>query len=169
MLRLSFRINKAACFCSAVLCFYLISGRPVLALGQERIAAEKRFGPLEKSLLIPGWGQISEKRYVEGAAFLAAEAFCLYEIFANNHLGNENYASYKKAETMDDAVRFRQLTEKFDARRNQFLLTAAAVWAANLVDIYLIVKNKGKKEKTFTLRIERGEHQQISLTASCRF
>jgi hypothetical protein len=39
----------------------------------------------------------------------------------------------------------------------------------NLVDIYLIVKNKGKKEKTFTLRIERGKHQQISLTASCRF
>lgn len=70
---------------------------------------------------------------------------------------------------MDDAVRFRQLTEKFDARRNQFLLAAAAVWAVNLVDIYLIVKNKGKKEKTFTLRIERGKHQQISLTASCRF
>lgn len=147
----------------------MISGRPVLALGQERIAAEKRFGPLEKSLLIPGWGQISEKRYVEGATFLAAEAFCLYEIFANNHLGNENYASYKKAATMDDAVRFRQFTEKFDARRNQFLLAAAAVWAVNLVDIYLVVKNKGKKEKAFTLRIERGKHQQISLAASCRF
>ncbi len=169
MLRFLSWKNKAACFCPVVLFLYLISGLPVLALGQEQAAAKRAFGPLEKSLLIPGWGQISEKRYVEGAAFLAAEAFCFYKIFANNHLGNENYASYKKAETMDEAVRFRQLTEKFDARRNQFLLAAAAVWAANLVDIYLIVKNKGKKEKAFTLRIERGEHQRISLTSSYRF
>ena len=136
---------------------------------QERIEPKQGLASLEKSLLIPGWGQISEKKYIEGALFLAADVFCLYEIFANDHSGNRNYGLYKKAETMDEAVRFRRLTEKFDTRRNQFILAAATVWAVNLLDIYLIVKNKEKRDKSLSFRIERGENQIFSITARYRF
>lgn len=156
-------------FLLVLVCLLLSLIRPFPALGQEQGSSKKTLGPLEKSLLIPGWGQLSEKRYIEGALFIAAEALCLYGIFVNDHAGNRNYGLYKKAETMDDAVRFRQLAEKLDARRNRFLLAAAAVWAVNLVDIYLIVSNKPKPDNSFSLRIERDEHQIISITARCRF
>jgi hypothetical protein len=153
----------------AFLGIFLVSGCPLLGSGQEQASSEKTLGPLEKSLIIPGWGQLSEKRYIEGAFFLAAEAFCIFKIFVNDHAANRNYGLYKKAETVDDAVRFRQLTEQFDRRRNQSLLAAAGVWALNLLDIFLIVKNKESKDKAFSLRIERGEHQTLSLTAAYRF
>jgi hypothetical protein len=153
-----------------VLISFLFGTVPLpVSAGEETQPQKKTLGPLEKSLLLPGWGQISEKRFIEGIFFLAAEAACLYEIVSNNHLGNENYARYKAAETMDDAVSYRRLTEKYDKRRNQALLAGAAVWAANLLDIYLIVKNKKQKDARFELKISRGEHYLFGLDASCRF
>jgi hypothetical protein len=150
------------------LCLFAAVPLPVSA-GEETQHQKKTLGPLEKSLLLPGWGQISEKRFIEGIFFLAAEAACLCEIVSNNHLGNENYARYKAAESMDDAVYYRGLTVKYDKRRNQALLAGAAVWAANLLDIYLIVKNKKQKDARFELKISRGEHYLLGLDASCRF
>ena len=162
--------NFPARLAIAVLILSLFGAVPLpVSAGEETLPQKKTFGPLEKSLLLPGWGQLSEKRLIEGIFFLAAEAACLYEIVANNHLGNENYARYKAAGTMDDAVSFRRLTEKYDKRRNQALLAGAAVWAANLLDIYLIVKNKKQKDARFELKISRGEHFLFGLDASCRF
>jgi len=142
--------------------------------GQERTPPAssgpgRALGPLEKSLLLPGWGQLSEKRYLEGVLFLAAEAAALAGVLVNDHRGNENYALYQKAQTLDEAVRTRRLTEKYDARRNQLLLAAAAVWAANLIDIALIVKKKGTEKESFSLRIGCGTNHHLGLTARCRF
>lgn len=154
---------------AAVLCLSIGLIGPASLRAQEPAPDEKRLGPLEKSLILPGWGQLSEKRYVEGFLFMAAEAFCLYEVFVNDHAGNRNYGLYKKAETMDDAVFYRQLTEKYDTRRNRFLLAAAAVWAVNLLDIYRIVTHKKGKDGSLSFRIERGQNELLSITARCRF
>jgi hypothetical protein len=147
----------------------ILAAIPLAGRAEDNPAAEKRFGPLEKSLLIPGWGQISEKRYLEGFAFLAAEVGCLYAIFRNNHLGNESYALYKAASSTEDAVRHRRATENYDRRRNAFFLAAAAVWAVNLVDIYLIVKSKSGGRRAVSLRIERDAPRKICLSLACRF
>jgi len=114
---------------------------------------------LKKSLLIPGWGQLAEKRYLEGVFFLTAEAYCLFEVFSLNHKGNESYKKYREAETPPDAVRFRDLTEKYDGKRNAHLLAAAGVWVLNLVDAYLIVKNK--KNSKIKLNIQSGQDQMV--------
>ena len=132
-------------------------------------AGKRSFGPLEKSLLFPGWGQLSEKRYLEGAAFIVAELACLYGALSADHLGNENYALYRSAASMDEAARARALVEKYDTRRNGFLLAAAAVWALNLIDIFLIVKGKETDKPGLSLRIGRGTHQDIGITAAFRF
>jgi hypothetical protein len=39
----------------------------------------------------------------------------------------------------------------------------------NLVDITLIVKSKTQRDKSFSLRIQGGQHQILSITARCRF
>jgi hypothetical protein len=129
----------------------------------------KGLGPLEKSLLVPGWGQLSEKRWLEGAFFLAAEAFCIVQALRLNKLGNSAYLAYKAAASLDDAVRLRQETERRDSRRNQYLLAGAAVWALNLLDIHLIVRGKEGAAKELTLRFGHDTTQAIVAVAGFRF
>ncbi len=130
---------------------------------------EKKFTPLHKSLLFPGWGQIAEKRYIEGVLFLSAEIFALYKVFSYNQKGNRAYSQYKDASTVDDAVHYRQNTENYDTKRNQYLLVAAGVWVINLIDIYFIMKTKDKKASNLRLKLESGKNKSLALTVSYRF
>ena len=136
---------------------------------KEGISPEIKFTSLQKSLLIPGWGQIAEKRYIEGVLFLSAEIFCIYKIFSYNHKGNDYYNLYKKTENVSDATEYRGLTEKYDTRRNRFILVAAGVWIVNLIDIYFIGKKKGKKERNLRLNFKLNENKDPALTFTYSF
>jgi len=81
---------------------------------------------LQKSLLIPGWGQAAEKHCVEAVLFFSSEIFCLYKVFSYNHRGNEYYMLYQKADNREDAARYRRLTENYDTKRNKFLFLQTA-------------------------------------------
>jgi len=136
---------------------------------KEGISPEIKFTSLQKSLLIPGWGQITEKKYIEGVLFLSAEIFCIYKIFSYNHKGNDYYDLYKKTDNVSDATEYRGLTEKYDTRRNRFILVAAGVWIINLIDIYIIVKKKGKKERNLRLNFKLNENKDPALTFTYSF
>jgi hypothetical protein len=139
------------------------------AAAKEASPESRPFGPLEKSLLVPGWGQFSVGRPVEGVLFLGSTVLCLIGTLAENHLGNENYALYKAAANPADATRFRALTERYDRRRNQFLLAGAAVWALNLLDIALLVKGGDRSRRAWTIHIGQDFHEAFMVGAGCRF
>ena len=140
------------------------------AQDQVDASTEKRsFDSLQKSLLFPGWGQLAEKKYLKGITFISAEMACLYGILANNHKGNKNYRLYKAAENVDDVVKYRGLTEKYDRRRNIFILAAVGVWAVNLIDIYTLVNKRNKKSENLQLRLDGGLKGLIGLTISFSF
>jgi hypothetical protein len=141
---------------------------PLNAEEARKPDVHRSLGPLEKSFLVPGWGQISEKKYWEGVAFFAAEALCVWGILANNHRGNESYAAYRNAQSVDEAVQARRLTETYDGRRNKLLLAAAAVWVANLVDISLIVKHRENRTMSLSFRVT-STHEGLGVSASCRY
>jgi hypothetical protein len=146
--------------------------RPCLSQTEEsgvRTSPAGKFNSLQKSLLIPGWGQIAEKRYLEGALFLSAEIFCFYKVFSYNHKGNYYYNHYKKADNVSDAVKYRGLTENYDIKRNKFLLAAAGVWIINLIDAYSIVRNKEKKRKSVNLKLDYNEKKDMLFTVSFSF
>jgi hypothetical protein len=157
----------------AVLLAALLSGSAVRAqdgAGAKEASPEPRpFGPLAKSLLIPGWGQLSEGRPLEGVLFLGTTVLCLIGALDNNHRGSINYALYKAAANPADAVRFRALTERYDRRRNQFLLAGAAVWALNLLDISLIVKGRDGSRRAWTIHFGQDFHEAFVVGAGCRF
>jgi len=141
----------------------------------QEVEVEKRtlnsniISSLQKSLLIPGWGQIAEKKYIEGVLFLSVEIFCFYKIFSYNHKGNDYYNLYKKADNVSDATEYRDLAEKYDTRRNRFILAAAGVWIINLIDIYIIVKKKDKKERNLRLNFKLNENKDLAFTISYSF
>jgi hypothetical protein len=148
----------------------LLVSFPCFALkAEENVSKDGSFDALQKSLLIPGWGQFAEKRYLEGAVFLSAEIFCLIKIFENNHRGNENYSLYKTAGNVEDVLKYRDLTEKYDRNRNAFILGAVGIWAVNLIDIYVIVKNKKNKDKNFKIQLESGENKTLGFTLTFCF
>ena len=132
-------------------------------------ASGPKLGPLEKSLIFPGWGQISEQHVVKGAAFAVAELACLGAAIYHNSLGNENYARYRAATDEPAAVRYRSLIVRHDGRRNAFLLAAAVVWAVNLIDIYRLVQGKETKPGALSLGIEHGPSRELRLSLGCRF
>jgi hypothetical protein len=107
---------------------------------------------LKKSLLVPGWGQFSEKHIIEGVLFLGAEVFSLYQLFRYNHKGNTYYSRYQDSVNVEDALRYREKTEGFDKKRNIYILGAVGIWAVNLIDIYVIVKNKEKQKLKLQLQ-----------------
>lgn len=113
-----------------------------------RAEEEKELSSLEKSIIFPGWGQISQKRYIEGIIFATSEVICLAGVFKNLREGNKYYRLYKNADNPMDAVKFRDLTIKFDKRRNRFIAGAIAVWALNLIDMSIITK----KGESMTLK-----------------
>lgn len=121
---------------SGFLILYLLTILPLK--GEE----EKKMSSLEKSILFPGWGQISEKRYFEGIVFATSEIICLAGVFKNMREGNKYYKLYKNSDNTQDAIKFRELTIKFDKRRNRFIAGAITVWALNLLDMSLISKKR---------------------------
>lgn len=169
-----FEVTKNLKKCkSLIVCFFAIYMIiPSFAYDQnenEELSRDNKFSSLQKSLILPGWGQLTEKRYFEGALFLSAEIFCLYGVFSNNHKARGYYKKYKEANSVEDAVKFRDFTEKYDIRRNKFILAAVAVWAVNLIDIYVIVRNKKKKQQKLKIKLESGENKKLAFTISYSF
>ncbi len=142
-----------------------------LGYAQESTSSDQvsRLNSLQKSLLVPGWGQIAEKKYVKGLFFMGTELFCIINILSDNHKANKNYEAYKEAVHINDAVSFRALTEKYDGRRNRFLAAAVGIWILNMIDIYFIVKNKQKKKRNLWFSLESASKKTLSLTISLRF
>ncbi len=158
---------------TALLLLFILLLLPALCPAEEA-RQKKEYKPLnslQKSLLLPGWGQASERHYAEAVLFIAGEAFCLYGFFDQNHKGNEAYALYRAAQGREDAVRYRSQTEAFDTKRNRFLLAAAAVWLVNLADIYWIVsgRNKNPTHQKISLRLDCGEGQSLAVALSYRY
>jgi len=129
----------------------------------------KKISSLQKSLLLPGWGHITEKRYLEGILFLSEEVICLYKVISYNHKSNDYYSLYKNADNVSNAIEYRELTEKYDTKRNRFILAAAGIWIVNLIDIYFIIKKKDKKERNLKIKLEHNENKDLAFTITFSF
>lgn len=153
----------------SVLCLLLSAAVSMPVRGVEPRDSRLALTPLHKSLIYPGWGQLSEKHVLEGILLMTAETVCLFQVIKANRNGNRAYADYKAADSVARALELRAFTEKYDTRRNQWMLAAAGVWIANLVNIHLIIKNKGKPDNRIQFRMDRVSHKTIAIHLSYRF
>jgi hypothetical protein len=125
---------------------------------------------LEKSLLFPGLGQLSEKQYAKAALFAGAEIACLVQVVVSARRGNDAYWSYRGARTVEDAVKWRAETERLDRRRNTAILAAAGVWVLNMADIFVHAKKKyGRKKSVAIHPFYHHESHAYGAGVTCRF
>jgi hypothetical protein len=68
---------------------------------------------------------------------------------------------------VEDAVRYRELTEDYDKKRNIFILAAVGIWAVNLLDIYVIVKKKEKQK--IKLQLQSVDYKGMAVTLHFSF
>ena len=151
---------------AAIVLSVMISCSTAASQGQSvdsQDKSERKFTSLHKSLLVPGWGQASEKRYLEGAVFFASELAILYEIFRLSHKSNKQYALYKAATSAEDALMYRDLTIKSDKRRNQMMIVAVGVWAVNLIHVSAVVKRKEEKKAKLDVKLHVNKNQALSI------
>ncbi|MEN8152486.1 MAG: DUF5683 domain-containing protein [Acidobacteriota bacterium] len=139
--------------------YFLYTGYLFPSKGPDNPATGKK--ALEKSLIFPGLGQLIEKKYFNGILFITGELFCITNFLINNSRGNEAYENYKIADTTENAIIWREKVEKYDKKRNIFLLAGAGIWILNLVDIFIHIKKKYKRN--ISLSIKNGKNNKISL------
>lgn len=134
-----------------ILALQLLTG-PVLATDSETDSKKPDLSNLKKSLLFPGWGQLSEGKTVKGIAFMAIELFCIGSAVYHNSRGNRYYRDYKSADTIDSTIYLRERTEHHDRSRNLSILAGAGIWILNLIDMTIgHRKKRGKKRISFSL------------------
>ena len=125
---------------------------------------------LEKSLLFPGLGQLSEKQYVKAAVFASLEVFCLAKVAIHIGKGNEAYRNYRDAKDADAATAWRLQTATYDRQRNTAILAAAGVWVLNMVDIFVFAKKKyGRNAAVAFYPYYNHENQAFGAGCSYRF
>lgn len=123
-----------------LVCFFQLS--PAAAEGEKE---NDGAAALRKSLLYPGLGQLQEKQYLKGIVFMAAETACIIAAVHFNRKADQAYWQYRQADTTQQAVDMRRLTEKHDRRRNLVIAAGAAVWVLNLVDAWL---HRNRRQRT---------------------
>jgi len=138
---------------------------------EEKPAEEGRLRTvLERSLLFPGLGQLSEKQYLKAALFASAEILCLAQVVINAREGNDAYRRYRDARDIASSVAWREQTERCDRRRNTAILAAAGVWALNLVDIFIHAKKKYGQKRSLALHpYYRHENHAFGAGVACCF
>lgn len=134
-------LRRAACqvgyvILIMVLCFHLLPAAPEGEKEADGAAS------LRKSLLYPGLGQLNEKQYFKGIVFMAAETACIIAAVHLNRKADQAYWQYRRADSTEQAVTMRRLTEKHDRQRNLLIAAGAAVWILNLVDAWLHQRRK---------------------------
>lgn len=100
--------------------------------------------PEVKSFLVPGWGQLSQKRPVPGLVFATLTAAALTSTVVFAVRGSRAYGRYQDAQTPQEAILYREQTIEADRRRNISIAALAGVWGLNILDVALAERRRRK-------------------------
>lgn len=93
--------------------------------------------PEVRSLLLPGWGQLSRGESGRGAAFVTGFGLAALAALGFGLQASAAYDAYRAATTPEEAVRERRRTRRFDRFQNLSIGLAATVWLGSVVDLRL--------------------------------
>ncbi len=129
-----------------------------------------------RSLLVPGWGQFYNEKYLKGKVFLGTEILTVSGTIATYILFEREYDKYK--EYKPEAIKhYDKAYHYYQANRILFWVSVG-VWAYNVVDAYWDAKSTNKKAEFKTSKEEQNyriflssdsSNKQILLAATISF
>ncbi len=124
---------------------------------------------LFKSMLVPGWGQYSNGRFIKGSLILALESYIIYRALDNSRKADDWRARWQAAE--DDALRSQYFNEYVTYRdnRNGNLWMLAGTIFISMFDAYVDAHLATFPEKKvsagkISLEVEPGERPEVKLS-----
>ncbi|MFN8258373.1 MAG: DUF5683 domain-containing protein [Bacteroidales bacterium] len=113
-----------------------------------KVANSAGFAPIWRSGLVPGWGQLYKNQKGKGYVMLAGTG-ALWGCIAYTqfkYIQNYNDAQLYKGSNNDYYLTYKENYEKWEKRRNTFLIGYSVYWALNIVDV---VVSKPKKSSSY--------------------
>jgi hypothetical protein len=103
----------------------------------EQHMTQKPTIALFKSLLVPGWGQIGNHRYVKAAFFIAVEGSCIASAIHFNRQFNDAKRLYESTETIAERNRRYPDLDQKRKSRNKWLWYAGIATFVSMFDAYV--------------------------------
>ncbi|MFC1850420.1 DUF5683 domain-containing protein [candidate division CSSED10-310 bacterium] len=109
--------------------------------------------PLTRSVLIPGWGQLTTRHYVKGSTFVGIAVVSLYLSIHYNHEANQTHKKYQAATELDQILHYRNETEDLDIKRNQAIMVLMGNHIINILDmLFFTDADSAKPQKNWSRR-----------------
>ncbi len=85
--------------------------------------------------LIPGIVQLKRGQTLKGVLLISAFSLCVGAAIWKDHEGYQYYLKYKRATTVEEVLRYRELAERSFRERNYLAAAAGAVWLLHVLDL----------------------------------
>lgn len=129
-----------------------------------------------RSIIVPGWGQMYQKRYGVGIMFLAGEAVALAGAFYCHNRVSYHNKRMAEATDVDTRVWYKKKADDYTNYRNITLGVAAAWYVYNVVDAFtskkgrLKYRSKTGREYSFAPTFQMNPYdKELALGVSIRF
>ncbi len=138
----------------------------------DSIKSQNPTAALFKSMLVPGWGQIGNKKYIKAAIVIGGEAYFLSQLVHHAKITRDKKAAFQ-AEPLGSATRDRLFEEYQAARDDRNLNTwyLGTVIFISMFDAYVDahLANFPKYDRTFSFNLEPMENTALGARLCLHF
>jgi len=107
----------------------------LVALSKDAVVLRTKVGAMWRSMIIPGWGQYYNKKYIQSGVFFGSVLALGAASITVHVLGERDMSRYNH--DVRDTVKYKDRADKEFLARDIMLGIMGAVWLANILEAYL--------------------------------
>ena len=128
---------------------------------------------LFKSMFIPGWGQVGNKRYVKGLCFFAFDVWMISKALDHKKKARDFWDMYESSETIADKNYYYNLYSGQKDDRNKFTWYAVITSFIAMFDAYVDAHLSGfpakQNDNTFSIDIDKTDVYDTKISLNLSF
>ncbi|KAA3633168.1 MAG: hypothetical protein DWP97_09720 [Calditrichaeota bacterium] len=128
---------------------------------------------LFKSMFIPGWGQVGNKRYIKGLCFFAFDVWMISKALDHKKKARDFWNQYEESETISEKNYYYNLYSGEKDERNKFTWYAVITSFIAMFDAYVDAHLSGFPAKhdnnKFSLDIDKTEDYDTKISLNLSF
>jgi len=124
-----------------------------------------------KSMLVPGWGQVGNHKYIKAGVYASLQGFWVVLALDYRSQANDYYDKYKRADSLSTKNEFYSLYEDKRNKRNRYLWFVGLTTFISMFDAYVDAHMSGFPivEKLQPLELSVGPTRQYDLGAAISY
>lgn len=140
------------------------------SIDHEKYLLQNPTGALFKSMVIPGWGQLGNRKYVKAAFFASFDVWMILKALDHKKKAADLRSQFESAIDVDIRNEYYNLYQQERTRRNKYTWYAVIISFFSMFDAYVDAHMSGHpREKALTFDIIPIEQSGGQLTISYSF